>query len=170
MAGSYKQVPRTTTLAAAIADGFSELESLAEECRELVDNASDMSRGTQRIQTFEETADTLESLTQPEEPPAVIAELAVAYSESVHRSKRHGPSRAVRCSNGVAMLTAAKEAVEAWMEESREDWEDSDVQSIIGDESSDTRGEVYSAAEQLASDLDDLISSAEGCEFPGMFG
>jgi hypothetical protein len=67
-----------TTLEQAVADAFTDLSSLGEECRDAVDNAPDNLRETQRNQTLEETADELGNLEQPDVPPE-LAELPVKY-------------------------------------------------------------------------------------------
>lgn len=170
MSKSYKAVQRETTLSAAIGDGFSELECLAEECRELVDNATDMSRGTQRIQTFEETADTLESLTQPDDPSEVLGTLPVSYVEMVHRSKKARPSRAVRQSNALDLLRAAAMTLQIWLDD-HEEWADQDdVRSVIDTDTSPSCAEVHGEATDLMAELENLVAEAENCEFPGMFG
>lgn len=147
---SFKLVPCTGTVGAAVGDGFSALEDLASECREIVENAEGGLAETQRIQTLGETADTLENLSEPDVPNA-LQELAVTYSDQVPTDKRRSPSRATRCANACSQLTAAAEAVRTWLEEN---------------EGKDGANE----AEELADALESAVSDAENCEFPGMFG
>ena len=149
--GSYKSRTTESTVS-AISDAISDLTSLGEECREIVDNAEGGLRETQRIQTFDETASALENLSEPD-VPEVVAELSITYSEQVSTRKGRGESRAVRCSNSVAVLQAAQEAVSVWLEDD------------ANEEHAD-RDDV----EQLANDLEEIIGEAESCEFPGMFG
>ena len=172
MSKSYKPVLRTTTLSAAIADAMSELAALGEEARELVDNASEMSQGTQRIQTFDETASALENLVEPNiDGIGTFSDLDVEYTEQVHRSRKASPSRAVRCGNACAMLSAAHDRLDDLIANGGiDEWEGSNVRSAIGDESSPSRGEVFDAIGELIGELAEIISEAEGCEFPGMFG
>lgn len=169
---AYKSVARQGTVS-SVEDSFNTLEELGNECREIVDNASEGLQQTQRIQTFEETASTLEGLSCPD-VPTCIADLAIEYTESVPTRKRQSPSRYTRCQNEVAVLTAAKDAAETWLEEHPEIDEDEAEEhdakvhegSVEDGYTNDDRSEV----EQFISELDDAISNAEGCEFPGMYG
>lgn len=148
---AYKIVSHNTTVSAALLDAISELETLQEECQDIVDNASEGLSETQRIQTLGETADALCSL-GVDEPPSSLGERGVSYGESVNKDKRKGASRSVRRDNAVAMLSAAKDEAEEFLESLPDEHEDRDeVQTFI-----DQIGEV--------------IDTAEGCEFPGMFG
>lgn len=149
--GSYKNRSTDSTVS-AISDAISDLTSLGEECREIVDNASENLQQTSRIQTFDETASALEGLSEPD-VPEVVAELPITYVEQISTRKGRGESRAVRCANSVAVLQAAQEAVATWLEdEANEEHADRDD------------------VEQLANDLEEAISEAGSCEFPGMYG
>jgi hypothetical protein len=57
-----RTAPADGSLSAAVADAFNELEELACECREVVDNAPEGLSATQRIETLNETAEVLEGL------------------------------------------------------------------------------------------------------------
>lgn len=149
--GSYKNRSTDSTVS-AISDAISDLTSLGEECREIVDNASENLQQTSRIQTFDETASALEGLSEPD-VPEVVAELPITYVEQISTRKGRGESRAVRCANSVAVLQAAQEAVAMWLEDEE-------------NEKHEDRDDV----EQLANDLEEIIGEAEGCEFPGMYG
>lgn len=149
--GSYKNRSTDSTVS-AISDAISDLTSLGEECREIVDNASENLQQTSRIQTFDETASALEGLSEPD-VPEVVAELPITYTEQISTRKGRGESRAVRCANSVAVLQAAQEAVAMWLEDEE-------------NEKHEDRDDV----EQLANDLEEIIGEAEGCEFPGMYG
>lgn len=147
----YKSVARTGTVE-SIVDAYSMLEELHDEVQEIVDNATDGLRETSRIQTFEETASTLDNASSPPDVPECVSDLAISYSESVHRSKRAGPSRAVRCENACAIIGAAIQACQDYLAE--------------GECNEDDQGEV----ESFISELEDMQSNAESAEFPGMFG
>lgn len=149
--GSYKNRSTDSTVS-AISDAISDLTSLGEECREIVDNASENLQQTSRIQTFDETASALEGLSEPDVPECV-AELPITYSEQISTRKGRGESRAVRCANSVAVLQAAQEAVAMWLED------ETNEEHVERDE-----------VEQLANDIEEIIGEAEGCEFPGMYG
>jgi len=97
------------TLGDAVADAFSELEDLASECRQVVDNAS-ASEGlsqTSRTQTLDDTANTLESLISPD----VAAELAeIGVTPPKHRKLR---SRRDRRDAALATIAACMDALDA---------------------------------------------------------
>lgn len=140
---SVRFKPRTARLVDLVNEAFSELENLTEECREIVDNASEGLRQTQRIQTFEQTADTLENLREPDVDES-LEDIQVTYSSMESSRKGRGLSRANRCSEAVNSLNAVVEALEQLPET---------------DETSNLKNELEEAANE-----------AEGCEFPGMYG
>lgn len=143
---AYKMVTCSNSVRSLIADGVSQLEELASECREMVDNASEGLAETQRIQTFGETADALEGISEPDMPDELdtVLDTVVAFSESVPTRKGRGTSRSVQRDNAVSMLSAAVEA----------------LQDVDDNE----------AADELATEVQNIIDEAEGCEFPGMYG
>lgn len=151
MSKSYKSVSCTGTVS-SLNDAIADLTALGEECREIVDNAPPGLADTQRIQTFEETASSLESV-QDLDIPEVVTDLAIGYIEQRWSRKRGGPSRAVRCENACAVLWAAQGALEEWLDDD-------------ANEEHDDRDEV----EQLMGEIADALSYAEDAEFPGMFG
>lgn len=148
---SYKNVACVGTVS-SITDAFAELETLGEECTEIVDNAEGGLAETQRIQTLGETASTLSNLSEPEVPEC-IGELEIRYADSVPKNKRRGPSRAARCGNACGVFTAAAEAAQAWLDD------DANAEH-------DDRDDVQTFIDECES----LVGEAEGCEFPGMFG
>lgn len=156
MSRAYITTTHTTTVEAAVADGFNALEELASDVRDVVDAAEGGLAETARIQTLGETADTLESINGVTDIPEQVKGLEVTYTESYPRNKRRGPSRAMRCENAVALLRAAQSTLQDWL----------DAQDDTEEVAVDLRDEV----EQIISDLDEEASNAEGCEFPGMFG
>lgn len=152
MARSRKSHQQTTSVADAIGHAWSEIQSLAEEVREIVDNASGTGlENTQRIQTLGETADVLEGLDEPEVPDALDG-TTVSFSEQLPTRRDRGLSRAARASNAESAISAAAEAARAWLEETNEE------------------SDAYAAVEQLADDLESAASDLSSAEFPGMFG
>jgi hypothetical protein len=140
-----KLIEYETTVAAAIGDAFEAVSDLANECRDIVDNAS-ASEGlqqTQRIQTFEMAADQLEEL-EPPDVPAMLGEMMVKYSIP----KRRYLSRQSRASDAMTLLEACAEALDQIAEDN----------------------ENHIAAEELSSELKNAIGAIESCEFPGMYG
>jgi hypothetical protein len=146
---NLRNVSVRSTVLACIEGGYAELESLQQECQEIVDNATEGLSQTQRIQTLEETASALYNADSPPDVPEFLQDVEVTYTEDQRKSKSH--SRATRCSEACATLSAAIEGIQNWLD-TNEDSEDRDE------------------AEQLLSDIQELADNAEGCEFPGMFG
>jgi cysteinyl-tRNA synthetase len=144
---NLRAVPCSCSLQGAVEDGYSRLQELMNECQEIVDNAPDSLRDSQRIQTLEETASQLQDSDDTPEVPEAIAELIVNYTEDQRKSKSQ--SRSTRCAEACDLLGAAKGTAEEWLEENEDN--DDEVQSLIDA-------------------LDEMISNAESCEFPGMFG
>lgn len=164
MSRNYKQVKHTGTVHGCISDGVSALVSLGEECREIVDNAPEGLNQTSRIETFDETAGTLENMSEPEIPDC-IGDAPLDYYESVPTRKGRSASRSTQCSNAVAMITAGKEAIEAQMAK----WEEEKSAEASEDEKAGLQDKI-DEARSCVDDLDNIISEAEGVEFPGMFG
>ena len=158
--GSYKNVTIETNVS-SVEDAISNLEELGNECREIVDNASDGLKETSRIQTFDETAGTLEGISAPDIPECV-ADLSMTVTTQQSTRKGRGESRAVRCANEVAVLSAARDAVDEWINTRTGEIED-DGGSVDDDED-------VQAAVEFVGELENIISDAESCEFPGMYG
>ena len=158
---------------------LSELESLAEECREIVDNASEGLKNTQRIQTFEQTADTLEGIDVNVDIPDSLTDEVVDWSEGEQTRKGRSLSRADRRDNAIAGAQAVAERCreienedEPELEERREDETDegwSERESMWNAEHDEWETRKDDAC-TLADTLEELIGEVEGCEFPGMYG
>jgi hypothetical protein len=91
MAGkSYKYVTHTLKLDVAVDSFYADLEELAGEVREIVDNAGENLANTSRIQTFDATADLLENIDRPTEPklPEALATMEVTVGLATPRSQR----------------------------------------------------------------------------------
>jgi hypothetical protein len=130
------------TLGDAVGKAFTDLADLAIECREVVDNAPPGISETQRIQTFDETANTLESLEEPD----VSAELAkIKISLPIGRMPRSRGDRQGVALNIIAVC----------------------VEALDNIDENDPRLEE---AASLRDELENASSEAENCEFPGMYG
>jgi chromosome segregation ATPase len=172
MAGkSYKYVPRTTTLESAVADAFSEFQTLAEEMEEWRSNMEEKFSQTERYSRVEEVAQTLENHTDAPDIPESVSDEEVVYSEAVNRSKREGPSRAVRCENACAMLDAAISRVEEIIGEIEDKLE------AFPEGADEHEGEKREDLENWQSELetfrDELSEHKDECEsldFPSMYG
>ena len=96
-----KFVEHEMTFGQTIENAFDELSELAEECREIADNASEGLQQTQRIQTFEAAADDVKNLEAPTVPDA-LEKLTIKY----FLPKRRYLSRQSRAGDAITMLKA----------------------------------------------------------------
>jgi hypothetical protein len=144
-----KYTEHSGSIADAISSTHGDIQSLAEEVREIVDNASGTNlEQTQRIQTFSETADTLENLDELSAPDWMDHQTVQWRVET--KPRRTG--RAARCDAALDPMRVAKERLE----------------ELSGDET--LTEEQRSEAQELSDEMDSYISDAEGAEFPGMYG
>jgi len=117
---SYKNEQVHTTVSDAIDDAFAEFQALRDEMAENVSNMENAGTGlenTAKFQATQEAHDTLDQFAdnQPDVPDAAEG-LAVSVHLQVQKRKGRGTSRAVRYSNAVALLEAARDAVETAMD------------------------------------------------------
>jgi len=138
----------------SISDAISELQSLGEECREVCDGMSENLHNGQRYQDLDASASALESISEPD-VPVDGGDAEIKWTEG----KRRHVSRALRRDNAVACLQAAKDEAERLAEENRKDEGGGEVAQASAD-----------ALDGFAEALGEIISEAEGCEFPGMYG
>lgn len=171
-------VERTGTVLDAISGACSDLVSLGEECREVHDNMPESLQQGQRGSTLDETADTLESVSEPD-VPAPLQDLPCKWYEQLPKRKGRGLSRSGRRDNAVAALEAAIDAVENYSDLIDEakgavagGTATPDQQRMVGAqvEAHDNGDSDGVDTETLASELGEIKDNAEGCEFPGMYG
>lgn len=144
----------TKTLMDAVADGYSIIEDLASEVREVVDNASGTNfENSQRIQTLSETADALEGQSEPDCP---LPEDLRSKTVSVPSSLKKRQSRSDRRDDAVTNLQAAIDQIQDRLDEMAE-----------GESVPD--GDVYDL-EQYRDELQSAVDDWESAEFPGMYG
>ncbi len=155
-------------IADAISSAFSQLEDLASECREVVDNAPENLRDSQRITTLGEAADALESLSEPSVPDG-LDDVRCQWQENIHPRA----SRAQRRDNATAALSAVYSALEDHIAELDERIESGKTEDGTTDLTQDQRDELESQksdAEELMGEVERARDEADGVEFPGMFG
>jgi hypothetical protein len=138
-----KTKPYTTSLGAAVADAYSELETLGEECREVSENMPESTQSSARYTALSDSGDTLVGLEAPDVPES-LSDIKITFQQYQPASRTRPLGRGLRRDNAVMALQAAVDALK-----SREADEDADGLSTL---------------------LDDAIQEAQGCEFPGMFG
>jgi len=142
----------------AISGAFGDLTTLAEECREVVDNVSGTPlENTARNQTMGETADTLEGLSEPDVDDDRLNAIMVTWMEIQPRNKRAPLSRSDRRDNAIAALDAALNA----LIEKKDALEEADKTDD---------NELVDVIDSLINDLEQIKGEAEGVEFPGMRG
>jgi hypothetical protein len=167
MAGkSYKAIQQETTPLEAVQNFYGDIETLAADVRELVDNASGTAtENTGRIQTMSETADLLEGLEMPEAPelPEALTGMKIKVFVSVPKSKKSQPSRAVLCENACSYGRAGTEAVLEWC-----DAEDNRLEEAASRDAAQ-RYEFHELLREWADEVNAHIDEAEGAEFPGMY-
>lgn len=173
MSGSYKSEKETHAVTSAICDGFMGLQELRDEMREVADNMENGNLGhTDKAQRCQEAADTLESYCDNEpDVPDDFSDLMVEVFIQRNRRKGRSESRAVRCSNACALLSAAADRIREWAEEKQEERNkiEDDANGNATPEA-EALDEKISNAEDLAGELEDVVSNCEGVDFPGYYG
>lgn len=147
-----KRFPVDGTASGAIEGALSELQGLSEEIGEVVDNTPDSLQNSDRYSTLEQTRSDLDSACSTLENVdlgEVVGELACSWTEN----RRRGISRSVRRDNAVSALQAAVESIQTWL-----------------DDEANAEHDERDAAESAVSDIEQAVSEAEGCEFPGQRG
>jgi len=176
---SIKYKTNTGSFETALA-GLADLEELASECREIVDNATEGLAQTQRIQTMSETADALENIETAVDIPDSLTDEVVSWTEAYPSRKGRSLSRSNRRNNAIAgaqqvidACRAISDDVEEPEEPTREDGESEADYDKRHDEWADEQQEWqtrHDDAEELADTLEGIVNEVEGLEFPGMYG
>lgn len=161
--GRYKSVQRQGTVSQCISDGIQELEGLKTEMEEWYNNIQGTpAENTNKFQTVEEAFNTLDGLDLDEpDVPEDLQSLPVNYMEQMVRSGRWGPSRAVRCSNACAMLSAAADILR--------DFEPEELDEEVNNDEHTDLQDLKAQGDEVADQLDSITGDAEGIEFPGMY-
>jgi hypothetical protein len=148
-----KQQPmRKMSIADAVSEAHGELQGLAEEMRSWADNLEEKFSSTDKYARVSEAADTLEGFEEPQ-CPEWASTVEVEFMDLP--PKRRGYSRADRCGQACYILDQCIQECQEMAEKTGED----EAASTKRDE-----------AEQLADNLENMKSEAEGVEFPGMYG
>lgn len=176
----------TGTVESFISDGFSEITSVGEEFREIYDNAPENLQQTDLNQTRDETATTIEGLDEPSVSSSILEGLECSCqidNGKMYRG-RMSQSRACRAGNGVAMLRAAAEAIQEWLDNNDEMpdiSDDTDAEQLEERAAflrkleekgwdADDYNEAREEAEDVVSTIEGIADEVDGLEFPGMFG
>jgi len=153
---AYKLVESEWTTLSAIESFYSDIAELAEEAREIVDNAPESLQSSPRIETLSETADTLERIEQ-RDPPDTAAEQKFKVKLYVPKRKSDRISRAVRLENAAILADQACGMIGSWCDAQADELEDG---------ADDPTEEWRLFIEEVRED----IEQAESVEFPGMMG
>lgn len=176
MASKPKTHEHSSTIGSALEEAMGELESLGEEMRSWYDNMSENLQGGEKAQTIEATADTLEGLQAPDVPEH-LEEEAVSYTT---QSKRRSTPRHMRCSNATSALGAIISACEDYVQKAEDainalpDDAEDDTEIDLHDNGytmplSELR-ELIESTNSFKDEIENLMSEADGVEFPGMMG
>ena len=154
----------STLIADGISQAFSEIEELGSSMREWFDNCNENLQQSDKMQTVEQTADTLEGLSEPDLPDWLTPEQSDEGPRFDHVEANITPlaysrrSRATRCSDTASLLQNIVDRLNEIEEEEEAKKEK--------DKNQDKIDEIGS----LRDELENAISELEGCEFPGMYG
>jgi len=140
-----------STVADAVGEAWAELESLKDEFREMHDNCNEGLQQTQKMQTVDETASTLENMSEPEVPDW-LCPTEVTIQRWANARKGRGLSRADRCGQACDIIDSVVTELES---EAKVDGVDQDKKEAV---------------EALRDALEEIRNEAEGLEFPGMYG
>lgn len=164
---AYRSYPAVVNPVDGVADAFSEILTLSEECREASDNFPNPDHP--KAQAFGEIADVLEGVSEVDlsDLPDWAQELSVHTSEMRPSDKRRSPSRATRLDNACTILrdvaqTLRDKADEVEAEEEPEDAEEKTSWQERQDALDDVRAK--------ADELEEAAGEVEGQEFPGLYG
>jgi len=140
----------TITIQNAIDNGVGMLQELRDELQEVVDNAPENLRESERIQTLSNTVEVLDSFVD-DGYELESDELASETFEFKEMSMK-GASRAYRRDQAVRYLEDAAMALSIWLD--AQDAESNDVD----------------LADDMVQRIEDAVANAYECEFPGMMG
>lgn len=149
------QLFQKSTIAALVSDGFSELQTLAEELRDWYENLPENFKDGRG--DIDDAASALERLSEPSDcPSATVGAVQVEYLPM--KPKRH-VSRAARRDQACYEMGLALEAAKAWVEAQ-------DAEHGKPAEEGDDDADVDSWCDEVQ----EVIDEAEGVDFPGMRG
>lgn len=168
-----KMKPATSTVADAVSNAFSDIESLKDELQEWYDNLPESFQNGSKGEALQEAVSNLEGTSEPD-IPEYASGIEVSYIEYAGRYV----SRSKRRDNCVSMLQAVCEAVrDAASALGDLEYVDGklkvgEVGSIVGEEpdTEDERDSIVSELESFADDCENASSEWESAEFPGMYG
>lgn len=139
-----------TTVESLVADGYSEVECLAEEMRDWHDGMGENLQQSSNGEAVGEAADALENVNDPPEINEVLAALKLFFYPSLKISSRAG-----RAGEAASMLREASDAVAGHIADENLEEDDEDLASAYQE-----------VADELANHADEL----ESISFPGMYG
>lgn len=178
MARKRKTTTTNSTVGSAVAEAFSEIDSLKEELQSWYDNLPENFQNGDKGQRLQEAIDQLESTSEPDCPDAV-EDRGVSYTQTLGRT-----SRSARRDDACCMIEAAEESVRDYARELEDLQYSSDGRLVVDGVpqdrpeegaldvpyTEDERDALVTDLESYADELDTARSEWESVEFPGMYG
>lgn len=138
----FKSTTVKTTVADIVSGSIGDLEALKEELEQWKENIEEKFSTTEKYSQLEEAVDALE-ISEPDIEDE-LGNIEVEYQTVNPKSIK---SRSARCNEATRLLSAAIDALNAAAEDD----------------------DQLEGAEDLANELQEIVDTAEGVEFPGMF-
>jgi hypothetical protein len=151
MAKGKRRQPEHTKIEDAISTAFGIFTELSEEMRDWYDNMPESFQNADKGSTVDESASTLENLSEPSIDDE-IRKVLETLSDTTSLPLKRRASRADRRDYAVGLLSNSKQTIEDFLGEQ--------------DDAYDHRDNL----DTLVNDLDEAISEADNVEFPGMYG
>jgi hypothetical protein len=139
---------RKASVVDVVSTAFEMITELAEEIREVYDNAPESLQNGPRLTTLNDSADILENVNEPDVPDE-LADIEVEYGEWSARRM----SRATRRDYAVQLMDDVIQTLQARLD---------------SDEPADS--EILDGAQELIDGLDEVKGDIDCAEFPGMYG
>lgn len=147
----------STTVGDAVSTFFSEVETLGSEMRDWADNMPEAKQSSSKYDEVSEAADALENVSEPD-VPEVCSDVMVEFEVSAAKVYQ---SRSVRLYGAIQYGREAIEVVQTMIDDNPKD----DGKSGVG-----YSAEQVQEMTTLIDEINEMIDSVEGIEFPGMYG
>lgn len=155
--GKFDELMRkrfTQPLTAWLSEAGEEIDSLRDECQSWYDNLPEQFQSGEKGEALTSVVEVLEGVQVPE-PTDAFENVMVYHVPTRHDGGAgHGPSRSARLADAVATLEACAEALRNLSE---------------GEVDEDGSVRLERGAEELADEIDSVVSDLGGVDFPGMY-
>lgn len=159
-------------------NAYSTLEELRDEVQEVVDNMSEKLSQTPRYETLEETVNTLNEVVDDQQdwPSSLDTDVSGTITVTYYEDRSRKVSRATRRDNAANAMAAAVDGMREWTGERQlaldtvtADLTD-EQKALLDGVDTDELAQQISDLNELADKLEEQKETAEGAEFPGMYG